>query len=86
VQFTYGFVLVMFPVIAVETALTVQHTPMGAALIPAIAWGCAGGGGFVMMIQTFKRTKNGRRAAASPTARSSGSAASSLGDLVQGFA
>ena len=56
VQFTYGFTLVMLPVIALETGLTVPHAPMQAALIPAIAWGCVGGGGFVMMIQAFVGT------------------------------
>ena len=53
VQFTYGFTLVMLPVIALETWLTVPHAPMRAALIPAIACACVGGGGFVMMVQRF---------------------------------
>jgi hypothetical protein len=54
VQFTYGFVLVMLPVIALETWLTVPHAPMRAALIPAITWACVAGAGFMMMIQRFK--------------------------------
>jgi hypothetical protein len=54
VQFTYGFVLVMLPVIALETWLTVPHAPMRAALIPAIAWACVSGAGFMMTIQRFK--------------------------------
>lgn len=53
VQFTYGFVLVMLSVIALETGLTMPHAPMRTALIPAIVWACAGGGGFVMIIQAF---------------------------------
>ena len=53
VQFTYGFSLVMLPVVALETWLTVPHAPMRAALIPAIAWACLGGGVFVMMVQRF---------------------------------
>jgi hypothetical protein len=56
VQFTYGFVLVMLPVIALETGLTMPHAPMRAALIPAIVWACVGGGGFVMMIQALVGT------------------------------
>ncbi len=54
VQFTYGFVLVMLPIIALETWLTVPHAPMRAALIPAITWACVTGAGFMMMIQRFK--------------------------------
>ena len=54
VQFTYGFVLVMLPVIALETWFTVPHAPMRAALIPAITWACVTGAGFMMMIQRFK--------------------------------
>ena len=53
VQFTYGFVLVMVPVIALETWLSVAHAPGRTALIPAFAWACVGGAGFVMMIQRF---------------------------------
>jgi hypothetical protein len=53
VQFTYGFVLAMLPVIASETWLMVPHAPMR-ALIPAIAWACVSGTGFMMVIQRFK--------------------------------
>jgi hypothetical protein len=53
VQFTYGFSLVMLPVITLETWLTVPHAPMQAALIPAIAWACVGGGAFVIMVRRF---------------------------------
>ena len=53
VQFTYGFALVMLPLIALETWLSVPHAPVRAALIPAIAWACVGGAGFVIMIQRF---------------------------------
>ena len=56
VQFTYGFVLVMLPVVALETALTMPHASMRAALIPAVISACVGGGGFVMMIQAFMGT------------------------------
>jgi hypothetical protein len=56
VQFTYGFILVMLPVVALETWLTVPHAPMRAALIPAITWACVSGAGFMMMIQRFKGT------------------------------
>jgi hypothetical protein len=67
VQFTYGFVLVMLPVIALETWLTVPHAPVR-ALIPAIAWAWVSGAGFMMTVQRFKgrgsvcrgRTTNGR--------------------------
>ena len=53
VQFTYGFVLVMLPVISLETWLTVPHAPVR-ALIPAIAWACVGGTGFTMAIQRLR--------------------------------
>jgi hypothetical protein len=53
VQFTYGFILVMLPVGALETWLTVSHAPMRASLTPAIAWASLGGGVFVMMVQRF---------------------------------
>jgi len=54
VQFTYGFALVMLPVIALETWLAVPHASVRIALIPAITWACVSGAGFMMMIQRFK--------------------------------
>jgi hypothetical protein len=61
VQFTYCFVLVMLPVIALETALTTPHAPMGTALIPAIAWACVCGSGFAIMIQAFEGTTRAKK-------------------------
>src|ERR1700680_721659 len=61
VQFTYGFALLLLPVIALETGLAVPRAPMGAALIPAIAWACVGGAGFVIMIQAVKGTTRARK-------------------------
>jgi hypothetical protein len=61
VLFTYGFILVMLPAIALETWPTVPHAPVRAALIPAIAWACVGGGGFVIMIQAFGGTKRAKK-------------------------
>ena len=56
VRFTYGFVLVLLPVIALETWHGASHASVQATLIPAIAWASVGGASFVMMIQAFKGT------------------------------
>ena len=66
VQFTYGFALVLLPVVVLETGLTMPHAPTGANLIPAIAWACVGGGSVVMMIQTFKEITRAKMRETSP--------------------
>jgi hypothetical protein len=61
VQFTYGFVLVVLPMIAFETWLRASHVLSRVGLIPTLAYACITCAGFAVMIQRSKATKERKR-------------------------